>query len=158
MFLFLLVLFTLIPAIEIYLIISIGSQIGAMHTLGIILSTGIIGAYLAKSQGLSILSKIQIELNSGKIPTSQLVHGLLVFAGGLLLLTPGFLTDFIGFCFVLPGTRHIICQFLKHKFTQGVQNGNIYYSTFSGSRYNRNSTQHTQGHQTIIDAEFKEKE
>ena len=91
MFLALLLLFTVIPALEIFLFIEIGGQIGAFNTFMIVIVTGIVGAALAKSQGLQIIQKIQTELNDGKLPADQFFHGLLVFGGGLLLLTPGFI-------------------------------------------------------------------
>ena len=89
MFLILVLLFTCIPALELYLLFSVGAQIGAINTILIIIGTGIVGASLAKSQGLELLFKIQDQLNKGQMPTGQLLQGFLVMGGGLLLLTPG---------------------------------------------------------------------
>jgi UPF0716 protein FxsA len=97
MFGILILLFTLVPALEFYLLFSIGSEIGAANTFGIIILTGVVGAALAKMQGLAILGKLQSELNQGKMPAAEIAHGFIVFGGGLLLLTPGFMTDVLGF-------------------------------------------------------------
>ena len=113
MFLPLLFLFTVLPAIEIYLLFKIGGEIGAGNTFLIIVTTGVVGAALAKSQGIAILNQIQQEMNKGGIPGKAIIHGLMVFAGGLLLLTPGFLTDIIGFSLVIPGPRHILYVWVK---------------------------------------------
>ena len=110
MFSILVLLFTIVPAAELYLLFSVGSEIGILNTVSIIILTGVVGAYLAKSQGLSIIYRLQKELNEGKMPAEQIFHGLIVFGGGLLLLTPGFMTDILGFCMVIPGTRHLIIK------------------------------------------------
>ncbi|MDD0851794.1 FxsA family protein [Halobacteriovorax sp. GB3] len=130
MFSILVLLFTVIPALEIYLLFSIGGQIGGLNTLFIVLLTGVIGASLAKTQGLAILSKMQKDLEQGALPADQIIHGLLVFGGGLLLLTPGFLTDIFGLSMVFPGTRHLLAVFLKSYFQKAVASGNVQFSTF----------------------------
>lgn len=130
MFLPLVFLFTVLPALEIYLLFTIGAQIGGLNTLFIVLSTGLIGASLAKSQGLSILASIQNKLQQGQIPAEQIVHGLLIFAGGLLLMTPGFVTDITGFLMVFPGTRHILATFAQTYFKKAIQSGNVHFSSF----------------------------
>jgi len=132
MFPILVMLFTVIPALEIYLLFSIGGQIGGLNTLFVVIATGILGASLAKTQGLSILHKIQTDLNKGAIPTDQFTHGLLVFGGGLLLLTPGFLTDILGISMVFPGTRHVIASYVKHLFAKGIASGNVHFSSSFG--------------------------
>ena len=138
MFGILVLLFTVVPALEIFLLFEIGGRIGALPTFVIVILTGIWGAALAKMQGLSVLHRIQTELNQGQIPGDAIVHGLLVFGGGLLLLTPGFLTDILGFSMVIPGTRHLIAKFLKDFFERSIQNGNTNF-------YFYQSTQSTQG-------------
>lgn len=130
MFGILTLLFILIPAIEIYLLIEIGSFIGGLNTIMVVVITGIVGASLAKAQGLAILTKVQGDLNTGKIPADQIIHGLLVFGGGLLLLTPGFLTDFLGFSMVAPGSRHMIVIWAKNVFQKGIESGNIKFGSF----------------------------
>lgn len=165
MFAILLLLFTVVPALEIYLMIEVGSQIGGINTISIVILTGIIGASLAKSQGLSILQKIQRDLNKGALPADQIVQGFLVFAGGLLLLTPGFLTDLLGLSMVFPGTRHILVKFLKGKLEKGMQNGNIFFSstTFNShghyTHHNENEFSENQfnSQNNVIEVDFVEK-
>lgn len=130
MFGFLALLFILIPAIEIYLLIEIGGFIGGFNTILVVVVTGIVGAALAKAQGLAVLNKVQTDLNGGKLPADQIVHGLLVFGGGLLLLTPGFLTDVLGFSMVAPGSRHLIAAWAKAMFEKGIASGNIKFGSF----------------------------
>lgn len=132
MFGILALLFILIPAIEIYLLIEIGSFIGGFNTILIVVITGIVGAALSKAQGLAVLNKVQTDLNGGKLPADQIIHGLLVFGGGLLLLTPGFLTDILGFSMVAPGSRHIIVAWAKQAFQKGIEQGNIKFGSFGG--------------------------
>ncbi|WP_372651599.1 FxsA family protein [Halobacteriovorax sp.] len=170
MFPILVLLFTVIPAIEIYLLFSIGAQIGGLNTLAVVILTGVVGASLAKSQGLAILGSIQNDLNRGALPTTQLMHGLLVFGGGLLLLTPGFLTDIIGLSMVFPGTRHILIIFLKDYFEKAIKSGNIKFASFgSGGGFSYSSTESQPEHTSfqersnkevepgVFEAEFKEK-
>ncbi|MEX1099982.1 MAG: FxsA family protein [Bacteriovoracaceae bacterium] len=122
-------MFTLIPALELYLLFQVGGQIGALNTILIIIVTGVVGAALAKSQGLELLIKIQNKLNQGEIPAGQLLQGFLVMGGGLLLLTPGFVTDVLGFAMVLPGTRAILAALIRKIFSKSVASGNIHVFT-----------------------------
>jgi UPF0716 protein FxsA len=147
MFGILVLLFTIIPAIEIYLLINIGGALGAVNTLIIVITTGIVGATLAKSQGLAIINKIQKDIGAGQLPADQIIHGLLVFGGGLLLLTPGFLTDILGLSMVFPGTRHLIVIFAKSALDKGIKNGNIHVTTFGQNGFGggfSTSTRHQQ--------------
>ena len=161
MFKILVLLFTIIPALEIYFLIKIGTNIGGLNTFLIVMVTGIIGAALAKSQGIQILQKIQIETQNGSLPADQLFHGFLVFAGGLLLLTPGFITDLLGLSMVFPGTRHIVVLFFKEAILKAIQKGNVHVYTntnshdsqFSTNRYN--SQQNKQ--QNSIEADYYRK-
>lgn len=129
MFFFLLILFTLIPALEFYILYTIGSQIGAFNTFLIIILTGFFGAFLAKLQGLSVLIDIQKTLARGQIPTKEILHGFVVFGGGLLLLTPGFLTDIFGFLMIISGTRHLIVTFLMLYFKRAIARGSVSFFT-----------------------------
>ncbi|MBT4792097.1 MAG: FxsA family protein [Halobacteriovoraceae bacterium] len=141
MFGLLVILFTVVPAIEIYLLFKIGAQIGGGNTFLIIIVTGILGASLAKSQGLSILNKIQNDVNKGALPGNHIIQGLMVFAGGLLLLTPGFMTDIIGFALVLPGTRHLLLVWVKKMIERAMKSGNLNFQNFGrGGVYTCSST------------------
>ena len=105
MFFKLFILFAIIPIAELYLLIKIGGMIGAFNTVLIILFTAVIGAYLAKTQGFVVIRKINQALNEERIPAQELLDGLFVLIGGFTLLTPGFLTDFIGLSMLFPLTR-----------------------------------------------------
>ena len=125
MFIKLLILFTFIPALELYVLFEAGRQIGFWPTIGLIFLTGIAGALLARSQGFELVQKIQMELNQGRLPADELFDGAMILSGGLLLLTPGFCTDFIGFCLLTPLTRNVIKTALKRWTEQKIANGEI---------------------------------
>jgi UPF0716 protein FxsA len=116
----LLFLFIFIPIIELYLLMLLGSRIGPMPTIGLIVLTGFLGASLARSQGLSTLRKIQKEMGEGRPPTQELVEGVMILIGGVVLLTPGILTDLFGFAMLLPGFRKSIASKLKASLVQSV--------------------------------------
>jgi UPF0716 protein FxsA len=104
----LLLLFIIVPLVELYLMLVMGSFIGFWPTVGIILVTGVLGAALSKREGLRVWRSYREALAQGRLPDEGIVSGLLVLLGGALLITPGVLTDFIGFFLLLPFTRRII--------------------------------------------------
>ena len=130
MFIKLLLVFTIVPIIELYVLIEAGHQIGVGATIGMIILTGIAGAYLAKTQGFNLINKIQTELNQGRIPAEELMDGAIILAGGLLLLTPGFCTDLFGFVLLTPMTRKIIKGWLKKWLDVKIQRGEINFRQF----------------------------
>ena len=111
-------IFLTIPLIEIVLFIEIGSRIGTWMTLLIIASTAILGASLAHKEGLKTWWGIQDKLSSGGLPNEELLDALMILVAGVVLLTPGFLTDVIGFLLLFPGTRRAIKQWLRRKLSQ----------------------------------------
>lgn len=127
MFFKLLLLFTTVPFIELYILLKLADVTTPFTTLALVIVTGIAGAYLAKSEGRLIITKIKQELNFGKIPGNELLNGLCVLIGGALLLTPGIITDIFGFSLVIPGTREIYKIFLKRKFKDMITKGNIHF-------------------------------
>ena len=118
------VLFLVIPIIEIYLLIKVGEQIGALLTIFFVVLTAVIGAGLLRQQGLSTLARFQKNLSNGKIPAQELVEGILLAVGGALLMTPGFVTDTMGFLCLLPFRRKYIADnIIKRssvKFSAGI--------------------------------------
>ena len=130
MFTRLLLLFTLIPLAELYILIEIGSRFGAMTTIVIIIGTGILGAYLAKQQGFQVWLKIQGEIGQGKFPANELLDGLLLLIAGVVLLTPGLLTDLMGFIILFPATRKYIREWVKKKLSDMIQKGQVKFSGF----------------------------
>ena len=107
--------FTIIPIIEIYLLIEIGSMFGALTAVILVILTGFLGAFLARMQGLQTLYRIQESLREGRMPSGELLDALLIVIAGLVLLTPGFLTDSAGFLLLIPATRNIIKYWLRYQ-------------------------------------------
>lgn len=122
MFSRLLALFIGIPLVEILILIKLGEVMGFWNTIFLVIGTGIVGAYLAKLHGLTIWYQIQQDLQMGHMPTDKLMDGLLVLVGGIVLLTPGLLTDILGLALLFPLTRTIFKQWLKERFTTMAQN------------------------------------
>lgn len=112
MLLRLFLIFSVVPIIELYLLIRVGKLIGALPTVALLLVVSLAGAWLVRSQGFVILRRIQDELAMGRLPAAGLLDGALVLLGGLLLLTPGFFSDVVGLFFIIPPTRAVIKQFL----------------------------------------------
>lgn len=110
MFLRLLALFTLVPLIELFLLVELGKRMGLVPTLALVLFTGVLGAALARSQGLRVLRQVQAEMARGALPAEALMEGLMIFIAGAVLLTPGLLTDLAGFFLLLPFGRRLIRQ------------------------------------------------
>jgi UPF0716 protein FxsA len=108
--------FTIIPFLEIYLLIEIGSYIGAFNTLMIVILTGFLGALLARHQGLKTMLKVRESLARGEMPAEHLLDALLILLAGIVLLTPGFLTDLAGFTILIPTTRFHFKRWLRKKF------------------------------------------
>jgi len=126
----LLILFVIVPVTELYILIEVGKKIGSLTTIGIIILTGIIGAYLIKGQGFMILRKIQNDLNEGIMPGDSLIQGAIILAGGIFLLTPGFVTDIVGFIFLIPASRNIVKKYLLKWLKGKIKEGNFYYKEF----------------------------
>jgi UPF0716 protein FxsA len=112
--------FTLIPFFEIYLLIKIGYYLGAFNTILVVIVTGILGAYLAKLQGIRTMMKVRESLNRGELPAEEMLDALLIFIAGILLLTPGFITDLAGIGMLVPSTRFWFKRWLRKKFDQWI--------------------------------------
>ncbi len=127
MLLRLLLLFTIIPIAELYLLSFVGEKIGWLNTIIIVVLTGIIGASFARAQGGMVLGKIKSDLSQGLMPGKDLLEGGLILAGGIMLITPGIMTDVFGFSLIFPVTRQlyakILFKYFKKKFKfQNFQN------------------------------------
>jgi len=118
-------LIILIPAIEIYLLIKIGSQIGAITTILLIFITAIVGIYYAKYEGLSTLKSGFIQLNKNEAPTYEIISGAAIAFSALLLIIPGFLTDIVGFLIIFPITRKFFFNKFFLKFNKKKKNNNF---------------------------------
>ncbi len=126
MFFRLFLLFTAVPLLELMILIELGSTFGLAPTIGLVLLTGAIGAWAARAQGFYVLSRIQDELGQNRLPAAQLVDGAMVLVGGVLLITPGLLTDLTGFALMVPAIRAVIRRWLMHKFEKMVQEGKVH--------------------------------
>jgi len=121
----LIIIFVLTPIIELFVLIELGKMIGTWNTIFIVVVTGVMGAMLAKSQGLSVLRKIQVDIANGIMPADPLFDGALVLVGGVLLITPGILTDLLGFILLIPSTRAGVKKVLKKWFKRKLRSGEV---------------------------------
>jgi UPF0716 protein FxsA len=119
-------LFVLVPVAEIYVLVTVGSSIGAFATVALVILTALAGAHLARMQGLSTMMRIRENLDQGFMPAEELLDGVLIFLAGMVLLTPGFLTDIAGLLILLPATRNLFKQWLRKKFDEWRQNPNVH--------------------------------
>jgi UPF0716 protein FxsA len=146
----LLLLFVVTPIFEMLLLIEVGSKIGALNTVGLVLLTAMIGLALLRKQGLDTLLRANQKINSGEVPAQEMAEGLALAAGGALLLTPGFITDGIGFCLLLPFTRQLL---VRTVFTRLVSTMTV------NSQFHASSTQQfTQPIDSSIEGEVIEGE
>ncbi|MCA9040570.1 MAG: FxsA family protein [Planctomycetaceae bacterium] len=156
MFPILFLLFTLIPLIELYLLFQLGSATSPLIAIAVVILTGIIGAALARHQGANVLRRIQQELGAGKMPADSLTDGVMILVAGVLLITPGMLTDAFGFSLLIPPIRKVMKIFavnyfksrLVMKTTQSTAQGWQTYTWSSGTPQQPTDPD-------IIDAEFR---
>lgn len=121
----LLFLFICIPLLELFILIKMGSAIGVWPTIFIQIATGFIGANLARFQGFFILKKIQEDLHQGRLPANELVDGVLVLGAGIVLLTPGLITDVLGLLILFPVTRYGFKRWVQRKFAAIQKNAAV---------------------------------
>lgn len=152
------VLFLLIPILEIYLLITVSDLIDVFPTIILVILTAVIGAGLLRQQGISTLSRLQQNMGQGKLPAQELIEGVLLAVGGALLMTPGFITDTIGFLCLIPFTRKFIAQTIMKrsadKFKAGVNGQANGFTYGSYGSYN----ERPQNDSNIVEGEFTEVE
>ncbi|GAA5191464.1 FxsA family protein [Ferrimonas gelatinilytica] len=112
MFFPLFLLFVVVPVAEIYVLVSVGSVLGAFNTIALVLLTALLGASLVRSQGLATLMDVQQRLSRGEMPGQQIIEAMLLALAGVLLVTPGFVTDFFGLLILTPVTRAPIARYV----------------------------------------------
>ena len=132
MLLKLILIFTIVPFIELSLLIELGSVIGTLPTILVVVITGVIGAFMARIAGLSVLFKIQENLRQGIFPRDELFDGVLILIGGAFLLTPGLLTDALGFFLLLPLGLSAVKRWLQEILKRRIDSGEI---TFWGNDF-----------------------
>ncbi len=118
MFLRLLLLFTTVPLIELVLLVEIGKRVGLAATIALVIVTGVLGAWLARREGLRTLARLQQELQEGRMPAEPLLDGLMIFVAGAVLLTPGLLTDLFGFSLLVPRARALVRRTVARRLRQ----------------------------------------
>lgn len=124
-FIKLLAIFIFVPLMELYVLLEAGRLIGVGATIALIVTTGAAGAWLARSQGVAVLRRMRSETACGQMPASSLIDGALILVGGLLLLTPGFLTDVLGFSFLVPLTRELWRKVLSRWLEEQVRQASV---------------------------------
>jgi UPF0716 protein FxsA len=112
--------FIAVPVIEIVLFIVIGERIGIGATLAIVVITGVLGAFLVSRQGRGVLRQMGDEVKSGRLPAPQIAHGAMILVGGALLLTPGFLTDVVGFALMVPAIREQVRRYVVRRYRSRI--------------------------------------
>ena len=144
--------FTLVPAIEIYLLIQIGQMIGGLETFFLIILTGIVGANLARSQGFALLRKIEQESQQGFPQSTTVAEGILILIGGILLITPGVITDAMGLLFIFPLSRKLLAPRVLKSLQSRAQ---IRYGGTQGSWPPMPDGQPPQGPNSNAESHFK---
>lgn len=123
----LILLLIIVPALEIYVLVLSGNTIGIYWTIILVILTGVLGAWLAKKEGLHTIRLAQLQLQQGQIPSGVIIDGLSILVGGVVLLTPGFITDAIGFFLLIPTTRAIAKAFFQKIFERMIKSGSIVF-------------------------------
>ena len=124
----LLALFLIMPVVELALLVQVDKLIGFWPTIGIILFTGILGSYLAKREGLAVWQRFNQRMNTGELPGTELLDGVIILIAGALLITPGVVTDFVGFTGLFPPTRRLIRKIAMRYVNRAMRRGNLQMS------------------------------
>jgi UPF0716 protein FxsA len=112
----LLFFFLILPFLEVYVLIRVGREWGFLNTFGTVVCIGVLGLLVIRSQGRNMLLNVQAQVAKGELPARHLLEGLVIFAGGVLLVIPGFVSDVIGLTMILPGLRGLWSSFLLSQF------------------------------------------
>jgi len=118
-------LFTVVPLVELYLLIAVGRVLGPMATIGLVLVTGAVGAWFARLEGARVIRRWQEAMARQQIPKDGVIDGFLIFIGGLMLITPGILTDIAGLSMVMPPTRRVIAGFVRRWVERQIAAGRV---------------------------------
>ena len=141
----LLLLFIALPTLELALLIEIGQRIGTPLTIGLIVLTGVVGAALARSQGLRVISEVQTRVARGELPTDSLVDGLMILVASALLVTPGVLTDLFGFLCLVPAFRAMVKREFVRRFERAVRENRVELHVHSTIGFERGAARHGPG-------------
>jgi UPF0716 protein FxsA len=116
-------LFTVVPIVELYILIRIGNVLGALNTVLLLIVMALVGAFLVRLEGMRIFTRTTTNLAQGIVPAEELVDGLLIFAAGVLLITPGVFTDVLALFLLIPLSRTLIKRWLRRRFDRMVASG-----------------------------------
>ena len=147
----LLLLFIIVPIIELILLIQIGQLVGTVPTIALIIFTGALGAFLVRRQGISVLNKIRTELQTGQLPAGSIFDGAIILLAGAFLMTPGILTDTMGFLCLIPPTRRFIKKLTWTRMQRAMRSGQIFTATAYGSDFQNRAYQNNAEDVIIID-------
>ena len=154
-------LFVILPIAEIMLLINVSDRIGGWNTFVVVAVTAFFGAYFVRQQGFALLQKLQSKLANSEAPSSEMAEGLLILIAGVLMITPGFITDIIGFLFTLPISRAPIAQFIMNKMVMRQKGAGFYFHGASSSanedEFKRGFHQQKNDDSEIIEGEFTDK-
>ncbi len=128
----LLLLFILVPIIELVLLIQIGQWIGTVPTVALIILTGVLGAMLVRRQGVEVMARMRGEFQTGRLPTEAIFDGAIILVAGAFLVTPGILTDSVGFLCLIPAGRRFIKRHLRKRVERAIQSGRIVTGRYGG--------------------------
>jgi UPF0716 protein FxsA len=117
----LVILFVGVPFAELYVLIQVGHAIGVLDTLALLILVSVVGAWLAKREGLSVLRRMQAALDAGRVPGVELIDGFLILMAAALMLTPGFLTDIVAILLLLPPVRAAVRHTLRRRFARRIE-------------------------------------
>lgn len=142
-FLLFLLLFVGVPLVELYFLIKVGSQIGAFSTIFLTVFTALLGSWIVRAQGFATLSKVRESMNRGEVPAFEMMEGAVLLVCGFLLLLPGFITDVVGFVFLVPPIRRWLLAL-------GLQHGGVMGPVESTPNHSRNAQR-----RRVIEGEFQ---
>lgn len=131
--------FILVPIVEMYILIQVGGLIGGLYTIGLVLLTALIGVTLLKRQGLSTLMTAQQKMHTGEMPVKEIAEGFMLAIAGALLLTPGFVTDTVGFILLTPFLRQYLAERLFRLWLKNTTQTQLYSQTTYYTRTDRNT-------------------
>ena len=151
-------IFIIVPVIEMYILIKVGGVIGGLYTIGLVLLTALIGVSLLKKQGLSTFINAQQKMQTGQMPVAEIAEGMMIAIAGALLLTPGFVTDAVGFILLTPVLRQYIARqvfqsWLKNAKQTNFTSNTYFYSNTESFKQDYSKNQSKSG---IIEGEFQE--
>lgn len=119
----LLILFIVVPLVELLILVKLAQATSFLFTVLVVVATGVVGVMTARVQGWLVWQKIQLDIRNGILPTDGLIEGMVLLAAGLLLITPGLLTDAVGMALLVPAVRRSVREWVKNKFREMLESG-----------------------------------